>query len=171
MTDFIIVLGAPNDDRGQLLPAARARCDTAYSHYLADPTQKIFCTGGFGPGFNRTERLHAAYAKAYLMAKGVPESAIAALVPSRFTIEDATLSWQILKEIGLPIEQVTVITSDFHLPRVQMIFTHIFVGIELRFVGVETSVDAAELARLVAHEQIAMERDRQNLRALGNFEG
>ncbi len=163
MTNFILVLGAPNDDQGQLLQVARARCDTAYSHYLTDPAQKILCTGGFGPGFNRTETLHAAYAKAYLVAKGVPASSIVGLVPSRFTIEDATLSWQMLLEMGLPIERVTVITSDFHLPRVRMIFTHVFVGIDLKFVGVETGVDATELARLIAHEEVALERDRMNM--------
>ena len=163
MTNFILVLGAPNDDQGQLLPIARARCDAAYSQYLIDPTQKILCTGGFGAGFNRTATLHAAYAKAYLVAKGIPESTIVGLVPSRFTIEDATLSWQMLVEMGLPIDQVTIITSAFHEPRVRMIFTHVFAGIDLAFVGVEAGVDATELARLVAHEQIALERDRQNL--------
>ncbi len=166
MTDFILVLGAPNDDQGQLLPAARARCDAAVSYYRTDPRQKLLCTGGFGPGFNRTATLHATYAKAYLVAKGIPASSIVGLVPSRFTIEDATLSWQMLQEMGLSIGQVTIITSDFHLPRVRMIFAHVFVGIDLRFVGIETNVDAAELARLVAHEQIAMARDRRNLEIL-----
>jgi len=166
MANFVIVLGSPNDDQGALLPIARARCDAAHREYLADPMVKIICTGGFGPAFNRTTTLHAAYLQAYLLKKGIPQPSIVGLVPSRFTIEDATLSWQRLTELALPIARVTVITSDFHVPRVRMIFSHLFTCVPLALIGVETVVDREEWQRLVAHEEMAMARDRTNLNRL-----
>lgn len=163
MTNFIIVLGAPNDDQGRLLPVAQSRCDAAFAEYDRDPTQKILCTGGFGPGFNRTTTPHHDYTNHCLINKGVLAAAIVACVPSRFTIEDATLSQQALRALAEPVDPITVVTSDFHLPRVRMIFTHVFADVPLTFIGAHVDMEPDEVARLTAHEAAAFERDQNNL--------
>ena len=76
MQGILLVLGAPNDEQGNLSSIARERCDQAIRVYKEHPGYKILLTGGYGPHFNTTSLPHASYTKQYLMAHHVPEEDI-----------------------------------------------------------------------------------------------
>ncbi|ULT24474.1 YdcF family protein [Sphingobacterium sp. E70] len=81
MNNIIIVLGAPNDARGNLSQIAQDRLNCAYNLYQANGSFRIVCTGGFGAHFNPTEKPHYFYAQKFLIEKGIPDHAIATGVP------------------------------------------------------------------------------------------
>lgn len=122
---------------------------------------QIICTGGFGEHFNRTQFPHALYCKQYLMSKGVTEKQFLALVESRFTFEDATLAQPVLACNS--IESLIVVTSDFHLKRVKLIFNTIYSHLSLDYLSAHAPMLADEFAGLEAHEEKAMVRERRNL--------
>ena len=66
----IIVLGAPNDEEGNLLHIAKSRCDQAYYEFQKRSKHMVLCTGGFGEHFNKTIHPHAKFAQEYLKTKG-----------------------------------------------------------------------------------------------------
>ncbi len=141
---MIIILGSPNNDRGELHRIAKERCEKAIKIFKQDNRQMFILTGGFGDHFNRTDKPHALYLKNYLLARGVPAKNILALVKSSNTIEDAILT---KKEIDRHhIKKATIVTSDYHLPRVKYIFNRIFThDIELTFSYSKTDVDECDL--------------------------
>ena len=61
MNKLIMVLGAPNDDNGQLSPIAIDRLYRAYDLATCYSTAKIICTGGKGEHFNNTTKPHYYY--------------------------------------------------------------------------------------------------------------
>lgn len=164
----IIVLGAPNDQYGHLSDISMSRCDTAFAELKNKVEAKVICTGGFGEHFNQTQFPHARYCKQYLMNKGVDEKRFLELVESRFTFEDATLSLPVLKLHK--IQTATVITSDFHMERVRLIFDGVFSltspQITLNYCAAPTPVSEQVLSELKAHERKAIEREKRNLASL-----
>jgi hypothetical protein len=51
---IIIVLGSPNDDKGNLFSVAVERCEAALRLLADRPGWKVLLTGGFGAHFNTT---------------------------------------------------------------------------------------------------------------------
>jgi uncharacterized SAM-binding protein YcdF (DUF218 family) len=152
------VLGAPNSAQGQLSHMALDRLRTARQFYQNNPTFKFLCTGGFGPHFNTTNQPHAHYAAQYLMARGVPAANILDYVLSRNTVEDATLVKPMLAQYQPA--QVVVVTSDFHMPRAKLLFQQHLPDQHILFVAAVSTLDAATLAALLAHERRALEQLR-----------
>ena len=150
----IIILGSPNDDQGNLGPMALSRLKAALALYVKEKSL-VLCTGGFGAGFNNTEHPHATYAKKFLQENGVEQLDFLAPALSSNTVEDAILS---LKSIeGLRISGVTVVTSDYHMPRVKFIFTKLFKNYQIQFFSSASSyLDKPTKNRLVAHESKAL---------------
>ena len=161
MKGIILVLGAPNSDEGILSDIARNRLDSAKKFYLNNPGFNILCTGGFGPHFNTTSTPHAAYAKKYLIENGIPDNSILEYVLSSNTIEDAILAKPLIDKYKP--QHLIVITSDFHMRRAALIFTHELKHHNLIFVEAKSTMDPATLERLVAHEQKAIQRFMENL--------
>jgi uncharacterized SAM-binding protein YcdF (DUF218 family) len=106
---------------------------------------------------------HAYYGKQYLAAKGVPDAHFLAFAESANTVQDAVLAKGLLKKY-IP-RQAVVITSDYHLPRAQYIFEHVFgATAKLTFMGASShSVAQADLQRYQEHETKAL----QDLQANG----
>ena len=78
----------------------------------------------FGEHFNTTDRPHAWYLKAWLVAHGVPEEDVLAFAESQSTIEDATLSYPIVRQYGA--RRAIVVTSDYHAARARYVFEHVY---------------------------------------------
>jgi len=151
--EILMVLGAPNSPEGELSNIAKSRLDCAVELYTAD--KKILCTGGWGNHFNTSPLAHAVYSKTYLLQKGIPEHAFLELALSANTVEDAVKSKMILSQLDNP--SITIITSDFHLERVRLIFREVLEGFEFKFVAVKSDfLDSREQEKLVAHEQAAI---------------
>jgi uncharacterized SAM-binding protein YcdF (DUF218 family) len=156
MKGIIIVLGAPNSDAGQLSEMALNRLDCAVRFYFNNPGFKILCTGGFGEHFNRTATPHAEYASRYLVAHHIPAGDILEYALSRHTPEDATLSKPILDKYAPPL--VVIITSDFHMKRVRLVFNTYLPNYPLLFVEAASTMDESTLTRLREHETNAIQR-------------
>lgn len=130
---IIIILGSPNSSEGELYPVARQRCEKAIQEYLKHPAWKIVLTGGFGEHFNRSEQAHAFYLQKYLIGRGLAPEAIVNSVLSTNTLEDASLTKPII--LNYHVEDILVVTSDFHYARARYIFEREYsdTKIQIRF--------------------------------------
>lgn len=151
---LIVILGAPNADDGHLSLMAQGRVTLGYQCYRERQTAgwRLLLTGGFGAHFNRTLLPHAAYLQQWLLAQGVPADDIVEFALSRHTGEDARLAQPIVERHG--VRRLLVVTSDFHLARVEWIFRTVFPAYTLEFAGAPylLTCPPVEQARLIAHE-------------------
>lgn len=152
---LIVILGAPNDDDGQLSMLAQGRVALGYQRYQERQAAgwRLLLTGGFGEHFNRTALPHAHYLQQWLLAQGVPPQAIVEFALSRHTGEDARLAQPIVECYG--VRKLLVVTSDFHLARAAFIFRTVFPDYTLEFAGAPylATCSPEEQARLIAHEK------------------
>jgi uncharacterized SAM-binding protein YcdF (DUF218 family) len=152
---LIVVLGSPNDDQGNLSEMGRGRIELAFQKYteLRPHGWKLLLTGGFGEHFNRTATPNAQYAKQLLTARGVRESDFVEFALSRNTVDDALQSRPIVERHNCP--SLLVISSDFHIPRVEFVFQSVFPDRIVAFAGAPYLEARApvESERLTAHEQ------------------
>ena len=153
--EVIVVLGSPNFADGTLGPIALDRLQGCLD--IFDPSQhKILCTGGFGAHFNTSPVAHANYLKDFLIQKGVPSTAFLPLALSSNTVDDAVMSKSIMKETEF--KDLIIITSEYHLARVEFIFTEILKDFNLNFKAViHHSIDDV-LEPLIQHEKVAMDQ-------------
>lgn len=153
--EVIVVLGSPNFPDGTLGPIAFDRLQGCLS--IFDPLKhKILCTGGFGAHFNTSPMAHANYLKNFLIEKGVPPTAFLPLALSSNTVEDAVMSLAILKDYEF--KDLLIITSEYHLARVEFIFSEILKDFYLNFKAVTHHSMDDLLEPLIQHEKLAMQQ-------------
>ena len=158
--NLIILLGAPNDEQGNLSVMALNRNECAYNFYFHNEGTAIVCTGGIGGHFNRTEKPHGAYAKAYLMERGVAERDLLPCVLSTNTYEDFTLSKGIVEQVCPDL--LIVITSDFHMERARLLQKKIVDYPNVIYIAAKSTVSSDEFEALSLHEQNAIQRIMDN---------
>lgn len=155
---MIVVLGSPNSGDGELTSVGKERCALALAEYARGPGWKLLLTGGYGAHFNTTDQPHAAYVKAYLVKRGVPNQAIVEFAKSANTLEDASLAKPIVLKYGAP--EIVVVTSDYHLDRARIIFEKEFAGtgVRIQFLASQTDEEAYpfDLEAQKKHEQEAV---------------
>ena len=157
----IVVLGSPNSPEGELFPMAKKRLDKCYQEYLFNE-YPIILTGGFGVHFNTSIHPHHHLAKEYLIQKGVDNQDIIAFLDSTNSVRDATMLLPVLA--NNPIKHLIIITSDYHVERVEFIFKSVLAEkVSLFFIAVDSEGVAPEiLEKLTAHEKVALEGLRKN---------
>lgn len=111
--DAIFVPGAAVWRKRKPSDALEARLQKALELYRAGRAPKIVCSGG-GSG----DYLEAAVMADWLLARGVPQSAVVTEGRSRTTRENAQLSAPILREHE--IRSVLAVSQWFHLGRVRV---------------------------------------------------
>ena len=163
---LILVLGSPNDDDGNLSKMALARAKAALITYQKHPECKLLLTGGYGPGFNRTQKPHAFYLKKYLLSQGIPEDKFVEFALSSFTADDALKALPTVKKYNA--KKLYIISSDFHMVRVRYIFDTVFSDCKRIYISAAylDSCDASEQKRLIEHEKSTLanlNRDKFNL--------
>ena len=161
MNGIIIILGSPNNDRGELLTIARERLDQGIFEYRNNPDFKIIPTGGFGEHFNTTDLPHAHYAKQYLISSGVPTDDILDFAISSYTMEDATASKTICDKFE--VTSIVVVTSDFHMERAKLIFDHVYSGYKLSYSSSKTNISSHQLEALREHEMKSVNQLKQKI--------
>ena len=160
MKEVLIVLGSPNSVEGKLGDIAVERLN--YCLEIFDPIKNlILCTGGFGDHFNPTNKPHASYAIEHLMSLGIEKDYFMDIALSSNTVEDAVKSNQVLLNNGSDYS-VRIITSDFHLERVKIVFDYILTGFEKEYLGVAHHKPIEEKQRLIQHEKRAIDEIRKN---------
>lgn len=157
--EVLIVLGSPNSATGELSSISKSRLDCCLG--LFEKKSLVLCTGGWGPHFNTAEQPHAHYAKVYLMQRGLLESAFLEFALSENTVDDAVKAKTILSKLNDDL-LFTIITSDYHLERVRLIFTEILNGYSMKFAGAPNNLNKEEYARLLTHEKKAIASILQN---------
>jgi uncharacterized SAM-binding protein YcdF (DUF218 family) len=156
--EVLIVLGSPNSSSGELSDISKSRLHYCLSCY--EKGKLVLCTGGWGAHFNTAPKSHAMYAKDFLTQKGIREEDFLDFALSSNTVEDAVKVKGILEK--LRNNTVKVITSDYHLERVQLIFNEILTGYTMAFIGVESNIDETEYQNLVHHEKNAINSINKN---------
>lgn len=161
LKSLIVVLGHSNDAEGALSQIAKDRCNAAFACWQQHPEALIICTGGFGNGFNQTQTSHGDWLKAKLLELGVPDAQLLDSALSKFTLEDATCTKQVLA--GIEVTKLYLLTSDFHLPRASMIFAKVFKSTSIQPVATCSELTEAQRMRHIEHEKVAIVRDRASL--------
>lgn len=159
MNGTIIILGSPNDERGNLSETAKGRLVQGLVEYRRQTDFKILCTGGFGKHFNTTNKPHAEYAIRYLIQEGVLKNDILEIAKSQNTVEDALLSRRIIEKYKA--RSLIVVSSDFHMERVMHIFKRVFKGYDLTFSGAKTSFSRKQYRAVRDHEKKELEKLRK----------
>lgn len=151
---FILILGSPNDEAGNLSEMGKGRVRLGFETYrtLAGNDCRLLLTGGYGEHFNTTPQPHAYYTRKLLLEMGVPAEHIVEFAESRNTVDDALQSRPIVEKYG--VERLVVVSSDFHMTRVRFVFERVFPDKQLEFLGAHylESCTAEERDRLLAHE-------------------
>ena len=163
---LIIQLGAPNNVDGSLPDIAGSRCHATLNIWQQYPDAAILCTGGYGAHFNQTDKPHWYWAQRELLRLGAPASALINGIDSRFTFEDAslTLTWLATQSrLTASNTRLVIVTSDFHQPRVQLIFNALFSHWQKSYVSAPTPLPVQECQRLRDHELSVMDRERDNI--------
>ena len=156
--EVLIVLGSLNSPSGKLSDISKSRLN--YCANLYKKGNFVLCTGGWGDHFNTSPHSHASYAKQYLLKNGVSEDDFLDFALSGHTVDDAVK----IKPIIAKLEDIklTIITSNYHLNRVKLIFNEILKGYSMDFVGVNSNLPKEEFDTAVAHEQKAVASILQN---------
>ncbi len=160
MKNLLLVLGAPNDDEGNLSDIALDRLNCAYEFYKYNEDVKIMCTGGFGKSFNTTNKPHAFYSQTYLKAKGVPEGDLLPYILSANTVDDFRMSKDLILSYNPSL--LLVITSDFHMARVKILHQIIVNYSSTRFIPAKSSLSESDLIPLIRHEKKAIQQLKEN---------
>jgi uncharacterized SAM-binding protein YcdF (DUF218 family) len=152
---IIIILGSPNSEEGELYYVAKQRCEKGIQEYLNHPSWKIVLTGGIGEHFNTSAQAHAVYLQKYLIGRGIAPEVILDSVMSTNTHEDASLSKPIIVKHN--VEDILVVSSDFHYERARHIFETEYsdTNIRIRFSLSDTdeSTCGFDLKSQKAHEK------------------
>ncbi|TXD50101.1 YdcF family protein [Polaribacter sp. IC073] len=150
--EILVVLGSPNSPTGELSTISKERVDFCLEIYQKE--MLVLCTGSWGAHFNTASEPHAFYIKNYLIEKGIPEDRFLEFALSTNTVEDAVKTRDIISV--LENIQVTIITSDYHLERVKLIFNEVLKEYKLTFFGVKSNFEQEEYSALVKHEKKAI---------------
>lgn len=154
MKNVIIILGSPNSAKGRLGKIAVGRVKKCIEIFDSE-NDLILCTGGFGLHFNVTSTPHAEYLKRYLIKNGIPSSHFLPLAPSSNTVQDATIAKEIL--LKNDINKITIITTEYHLKRVQLIFDEILSKFNKTYLPVPNNISKKSLKRFESHEVNAID--------------
>ena len=125
-TDAIVVLGAQVYADGSLSPQLELRMEAALASYQKNPRLIIPC-GAQGPNEPCPE---GEAMKRWLLEKGVPEKDILPETASQNTRQNLENALAMLPEWA---DKITVVTSDYHLPRALAMIREI--GMEAEGVG------------------------------------
>ncbi|MCK5105028.1 MAG: YdcF family protein [Cyclobacteriaceae bacterium] len=150
--EILIVLGSPNSPSGELSDISKGRLDFCASLYSTG--KLVLCTGGWGKHFNTSSEAHAVYAKKYLIEKGISEADFLDFALSENTVDDAIKIKKIVSKLKNP--DLTIVTSDYHLERVQLIFQEILKEFNLNCIGVQSNLEQDQFHRLMKHERAAI---------------
>ena len=156
--EVLIILGSPNSPSGKLSDISISRLNDCVNRYQKG--NLILCTGGWGEHFNISKNSHATFAKQYLIEKGILEEDFLDFALSGNTVDDAVKIKPIIST--LEKSKLTIITSDYHLNRVKIIFNKILENYTMDFIGVESNLGQKEYNTLMQHEKNAINSIIQN---------
>ncbi|QSB02066.1 YdcF family protein [Methylomonas sp. EFPC1] len=162
-SEIIMVLGSTINSEGKLSEIAVGRLEKCIEVVKNKDDYLIVLTGGFGSHFNTTNRMYSLYAYEYLINNGIDTDRISALIPSVDTVEDATLSYRVIKHLN-PLK-VVIITSEFHQERVKYIFGKVYKDFKLEYVSSAYMADNETMRQLALTEERELKQLKETNRS------
>lgn len=160
MKRVILVLGAPNDEMGNLSQIAIDRLDCVFELSRCNDSCQILCSGGFG-SFNPTDLPHATYGKTYLVSKGIAVQFFLPFALSAHSVDDIRKALPILEDEKPDL--VLLVTSDFHMARIKILWNIIAPkSFPIIFIPATSRLDMQQLAILHEHEKNAIDALEKN---------
>jgi len=156
--EVLIILGSPNSPSGKLSDISISRLNYCIKRYQKG--NLLLCTGGWGEHFNTSKNSHSTFAKQYLIEKGLLEEDFLDFALSKNTVDDAVKIKPIISKLGKI--KLIIITSDYHLDRVKIIFNKILENYTMDFIGVESNLEQEEYNELMLHEKKSINSIVQN---------
>jgi hypothetical protein len=171
MARLIISLGSSNDADGRLDAEAAPRAELVLCLFRecqdANRPCRVLPSGGADPdfAFNPTTTPHWQYVSTALLEAGLPESAlIQPGLPALHTVDEAIMAREhVLAACGsdAPIDEVVVVTSDFHAARARHLFgvafgAHAQCPVEARVSDHAGQLMGEALEKRRAHEKKAL---------------
>ncbi len=155
---ILVILGATNSAYGKLSNTAIERINACYKLFVTGDL--ILCTGGWGDHFNTSKNPHALYTKNYLLKKEISNSSFLPFALSNNTVEDAVKIKKIIANISY--QKLIIITSNFHLERVQLIFNEILKKVNINYIGVKNIMVKKHLDKAMKHEKDSIKKIKDN---------
>ncbi len=156
MDKILLLLGSPNNEKGELSQIATDRITYASNVYKSNNNLKILCTGGFGEHFNVTNLPHAYYAQKKLIQKGIHHDDFLPYVLSTNTYEDFEMAKETIQSNAPGL--LIVVTSDFHMERAIMLQETLINYPQTIYLPAKSSLSKNELLPLIEHEKNAIKR-------------
>jgi len=153
--NILIILGEKLLKNGEMNTNLINRLEKGYEKYTENKYNLIIVCGGF---VEKEASISESYAmKKYLINKKIPSKIVKEENISTTTIENATESLKILKEIKY-IKNVNVISSEFHIKRVKNIFKKIYDNnYNLKFISSKNGIYGKELNTIKEKEKIYLQ--------------
>lgn len=117
----LIVLGYQLNPDGSMKEELIGRLETALLAAEEYPQCRILCTGG-GTASRNPEVTEADAMAQWLTEQGIPENRLIVENQSLTTVQNAIFSYGILTERYPEIQQLALITSDYHIPWATVLF-------------------------------------------------
>ncbi|HLC47302.1 MAG TPA: YdcF family protein [Candidatus Nanoarchaeia archaeon] len=134
-TDIGILLGGGISGKRRLPHDPKTRVEKAY-HLLKEGYIQFLILSG-RCSYGNPELSEAKIYFDYLIEKGIPKERLILEEDSRDTVGNAVFSKKIFLKNKLPQKKIVLITSDYHMKRALMIFTHVF-GNGYSFIGISS---------------------------------
>lgn len=133
MEDTVVVLSHEFDDKGDIDEETKQRAEIGVQIYLKGFAGKLILSGGFKD--KKYNYSHASMMKKYAVSRGVKEKDIILEEKSIDTVGQAVFTKIISDKNNL--KTLTIISSNYHLPRVIEIFSFVFGNIsKIEYKGV-----------------------------------
>ncbi|CAC9446495.1 hypothetical protein [uncultured Gammaproteobacteria bacterium] len=149
------ILGAGNDDAGNIDSDAIQRCDLAIEMLSINKQAQLILCGGFGDHFNITDQQHYRYLKKYIESKQNNfEESILGCVDSYNTIDDIQGINVLLQRLIFNKIKLVIITNDYHVLRASILAKKIITSgnVSVQFLSVSSLKDIAMLSSRLEHE-------------------
>lgn len=162
---LILPLGASNDAAGKLDAAYGPRVVRVLDRYKACVAAgrpcRVLPSGGIQANFNPTQTPHWEYVAAALIDAGLPESVLLRPgLPALHTVDEAIMarSFVLDNQAAMGIQEVLVITSDFHAARARHLFgvafgAHAACPVEARVEETPGAIAGEARTQRVEHEK------------------
>lgn len=117
----IVVMGYRLEGNGDMKPELLQRLQVALDSAEKYPEALVICTGGSTAA--NAQITEAEAMKAWLVEHGVDAQRIVAETRANTSIENARYTYQTLQEYYPHVNTIALVTSEYHIPRITMIFT------------------------------------------------
>lgn len=144
---LVVLLGHENSRNGELSPNALSRISVAENLIKCSSAEKsvaLVATGGFGGHFNKSNHPHGRLLIQELERRGIEGVRVLSHVHSCGTLEDALGVFGLVRRMSSKPTQIIVVTSKYHKPRAEFVFTRLFPFFELSF---ETDEDSGAISQ------------------------